>query len=284
MGRTLRPVELIRRQVAAIGLEELNRRVPAHGSGDEIDRLADTMNDMLARLEASAAGQRRFIADASHELRTPLTRLRTSLEVNLSQPDSDFELTSRRALGDAMDMQALVDDLLFLSHRASEIPSRRRETLDVDVVIEDEVGPARAGSDVVIDTTSVGAAQIDGDPRQLARVVRNLLGNATRHAGTRVEVGLRDEGADVVLVVDDDGAGIPEHERERVLERFVRLDAARGDRDGGSGLGLAIVRDIVTDHAGTVVVSPAPIGGARFTVRLPSAALIAGSRSGATSS
>lgn len=148
VGRTLRPVELIRRQVAAIGLEELNPRVPAHGSGDEIDRLADTMNDMLARLEASAAGQRRFIADASHELRTPLTRLRTSLEVDLSQPDSDFELTSRRALGDAMDMQALVDDLLFLSHRASEIPSRRRETLDVDVVIEDEVGPARAGSDV----------------------------------------------------------------------------------------------------------------------------------------
>lgn len=136
----------------------------------------------------------------------------------------------------------------------------------------------------MIDTTSVGAAQIDGDPRQLARVVRNLLGNATRHAGTRIDVGLRDEGADVVLVVDDDGAGIPEHERERVFERFVRLDAARGDRDGGSGLGLAIVRDIVTDHAGTVVVSHAPIGGARFTVRLPSTALIAGSRSGATSS
>lgn len=272
VGRTLRPVELIRRRVSAIGLDDLDQRVPTHGSGDEIDRLAGTMNDMLARLQASAAAQRRFIADASHELRTPLTRLRTALEVDLSQPDSDFETTSRRALGDAIDMQTLVDDLLFLARRASNAPDERRERLDVDIVIEAEVAASRSVTDVEIDTTAVDAAQVAGEPHQIARMVRNLLGNAIRHATTRVVIALVADGPHVVLSIDDDGDGVPDRDRLRVFERFVRLDAARTDRDGGIGLGLAIVRDIVTDHGGTVRVTDAPIGGARFTVRLPNPA------------
>lgn len=271
VGRTLRPVEEIRREVESIGLTELDRRVPTPGSGDEIDRLADTMNDMLARLEASAAVQRRFVADVSHELRTPLTRLRTALEVDLAHTDSDFESTCRAALGDAIDMQALVDDLLFLARRDSGRDDVRYEAVDLDVVVDEEVRLARAESEVTIDMSAVSAAVVRGEARQLARLVRNLLSNAVRHASGVVLVALDedDDVGEVVLSVDDDGVGIPPDEHVRVFERFVRLDRARSARDGGTGLGLAIVADIVRTHGGTVTVDESRLGGASFVVRLP---------------
>ena len=269
VGRTLRPVEQIRGEVAAIGLSELDRRVPVPGTGDEVDLLAGTMNDMLARLESASAGQRRFVADVSHELRTPLTRMRTALEVDLSQSDSDFAATCRTVLGDAIDMQKLVDDLLFLARRDAGHAVTRQEPVDLDVVVDREVQSVRDETYGFprIDMSGVTAAVVDGDPVQLTRLVRNLLTNAVRYADSEVRVTLSDGERGVVLAVADDGPGVPPQDRERVFERFVRLDEARSARDGGTGLGLAIVRDIARSHRATATVGEAPDGGALFEIQ-----------------
>ena len=273
VGRTLRPVEEIRREVESIGLDRLDHRVPAPGTGDEIDRLAATMNDMLARLQSSAEVQRRFVADVSHELRTPLTRMRTTLEVDLSEPGADLDVTARGVLDDAIDMQALVDDLLFLARRDAGTGDVRLRPTDLDVIVDEEVRLVRAETTVRVDMTGVSAAVVDGDARQLARLVRNLLSNAVRHAASLVMVTLVElddaRTGEVMLRVDDDGVGIAPEDRRRVFERFVRLDSARSGRDGGTGLGLAIVADIAAAHGGTVDVVESSLGGASFVVRLP---------------
>ncbi len=268
VGRTLRPVEEIRREVEGIGLRELERRVPMPGSGDEIDRLAGTMNDMLARLETSSARQRQFVADVSHELRTPLTRMRTTLEVDLASEGHDLTETCRGVLGDSIDMQMLVDDLLFLARRDAGNVVVRREPVDLDVVIDTEVRALRAESDVEVDMSRVSAAVVSGDERHLARLVRNLLSNAARHAERTVTVwaSTQPDGT-VEMIVDDDGPGVPAAERQRVFERFVRLDESRRRDRGGTGLGLAIARDIATSHDASIEVSDSPSGGARFSVR-----------------
>jgi signal transduction histidine kinase len=267
VGRTLRPVEEIRREVEGIGLGELERRVPIPGSGDEIDRLAGTMNDMLARLESSSARQRQFVADVSHELRTPLTRMRTTLEVDLSSEGLDLTETCRGVLGDSIDMQALVDDLLFLARRDAGNLTVRREPVDLDVVIDHEVRALRAESDIEIDMSRVGAAVVSGDDRHIARLVRNLLSNAVRNAerDVRVIASTRPDGT-VEMIVDDDGPGVPVADRQRVFERFVRLDESRRRDRGGTGLGLAIARDIAVSLGASIDISDSPSGGARFTV------------------
>lgn len=273
VGRTLRPVEEIRRDVSEIGLGELDRRVPSPATGDEIDLLAETMNEMLGRLESASSNQRRFVADVSHELRTPLTRMRTALEVDLGRHEADLKHTCRDVLEDAIEMQDLVDDLLFLAHHDSGTAVVEREVVDLDAIIEVEVRHVRThlGSDVSVDMSDVSAVGVIGDGRQLSRLVRNLLDNAIRHAHQRVEISLAEESQVAVLRVDDDGSGIAAEDRERVFERFVRLDEARSSRDGGAGLGLAIVRDITTSHGGSVAVVVAPIGGVRVELRLPAA-------------
>jgi signal transduction histidine kinase len=234
------------------------------------------MNAMLARLESSSHRQLRFVADASHELRTPLTRMRTTLEVDLAEQRSDFAETSRRVLGDAIEMQRLVDDLLFLARRdatPAASPMEPLPTIDLDVLVHDEVRRVRAEvaerGDVRIDMSAVSAAVVSGESGQLTRLVRNLLTNAIRHARSRVDVGLAESGDVVVLTVADDGAGIPIDQREAVFERFVRLDESRSTSVGGTGLGLAIVREIAIAHGGTVGVESARLGGALLTVRLP---------------
>jgi signal transduction histidine kinase len=282
VGRTLRPVEEIRIQVEAIGvqgLDALDRRVPSPGTGDEVDRLADTMNEMLARLEISSARQRGFVADVSHELRTPLTRLRTNLEVDRSDPNADLVATVDGALIDAVEMQHLVDDLLFLARRdAAGADDVDRWTLvDLDVIVGDEVAAARPmaaerpDGAVGVDMSRVSAAVVRGDAAQLTRLVRNLLTNAIRHAASRVMVTVRHTDDTVELTVDDDGPGIPQEDRERVFERFVRLDPARSARAGGTGLGLAIVREVTRHHGGSVRIEQSGTGGASLLVSLPAA-------------
>jgi signal transduction histidine kinase len=271
VGRTLEPVSRMRREVDSIGLDELDRRVPSPGTGDEIDELATTMNAMLTRLEQSAGRQRRFVSDASHELRTPLARMRSTIEVELAQPDqsrtaSSLESTCRSALGDVVAMQDLVDDLLVVAR--NDTTAREQKLVDLDVIVDEEVRQLRPMSTVQIDMTRVSAATVVGDAAQLARVVRNVLANAARHATSRVDVTLT-EHETVELLIDDDGRGIPVDDRERVFERFVRLDESRAKASGGSGLGLAIARDIVTAHDGSIEIDDAPIGGARVRVTLP---------------
>ena len=273
VGRTLRPVDAIRREVDEIGLEELSRRVPVPGTADEVDRLAATMNLMLDRLEVAAAHQRRFTADASHELRTPLTRMRTQIEVEQRGPSEDVQAVLGSLLDDVTDMQQLVDDLLFLARRDASTSSAAapRSKVDLDVVVDDEVRAARDESSVAIDSSAVDAVEVLANERDLRRLVRNLLSNAVRHAQSRVVVGLTSTDGCVELVVTDDGPGIPASDRERVFERFVRLDESRSSGGGGSGLGLAIVREIAVAHGGNVHIDDAigGAGGARLVLRLP---------------
>ena len=228
------------------------------------------MNAMLSRLESSRRRQQRFVSDSSHELRSPLASLRQSAEVARAHPDAmpEGELADV-VFEETVRMQRLVDQMLLLTRTdEGEIGDRRRE-VDLDDLARTEAARLRNG--LVIDTSRVGDGRVLGDELALGQVVRNLLDNAARHAQSRVEVAVHRNGTRVVLTVDDDGAGIPDDQRERVFERFVRLDEARARDDGGSGLGLAIVREITRAHGGEAAVGGSGLGGARFTVDLPAA-------------
>ncbi|CAL9290882.1 ATP-binding protein [Streptomyces sp. SudanB66_2053] len=259
-GRALRPVEGIRREMAAItASEDLRRRVPEPATHDEIARLARTTNATLAALESSVERQRRFVADASHELRSPIASLRTQLEVAAAHPEL---LDLDGAVEDTVRLQNLAADLLLLARLdAGERPAGTR--VDLAALAREEA----AGRESV--TVDAEAVEVSGSRGQLGRVLANLLNNAQRHARERITVSVRREGDQAVVGVADDGEGVADADRERIFERFVRLDAARSRDDGGAGLGLAIARDVAVRHGGTLTAGAAPAGGALFELRLP---------------
>lgn len=263
--RALRPVEAIRRELAEIMHGDLSRRVPEPRSRDEIGRLAATTNETLAALEKSSERQRRFIADAAHELRSPIASLRTQLEVAQAHPDL---LEMDGVLGDTVRIQQLAADLLLLARLdAGEQP--RADRVDLRALIEEEISH-RIGDRIPVEYTLPDQPiEVTGSRSQLARVLGNLVDNAQRHAAATVRVGLTRSAGTAIIDVADDGSGVPEADRERIFQRFVRLDEARSRDDGGAGLGLAIVRDVVERHQGAIRVEGAPQGGARFVVELP---------------
>lgn len=268
VGRSLRPVERMRVQVAAITSADLSERVPEPAPQDEIARLARTMNAMLSRLQAGQVAQRRFVGDASHELRSPLTTITAALELAHEHPETlDREVLGGVLLPETERMRQLVADLLLLASADERGLPLQVGDVDLDDLVDAEVARVRGrGPEVVAEVHPV---RVRGDADRLARVVRNLTDNAVRHAHGRVWASCRCDGAWAVLTVGDDGPGIAAVERERVLQRFVRLDADRARSAGGSGLGLAIVVEIVTAHGGTVSVGESPAGGAELRVRLP---------------
>ncbi|MFI0931891.1 ATP-binding protein [Streptomyces sp. NPDC021019] len=265
--RALRPVEGIRREMAAItASEDLARRVPEPGSRDEIAALARTTNETLTVLEASVERQRRFVADASHELRSPIASLRTQLEVAEAHPEL---LDLPGAVADTVRLQVLAADLLLLARLdAGEKPGSA--TVELGALVREEVSQ-RTGDRIAVSVEAAegGAFEVSGSRGQLSRVVGNLLDNAQRHAEGSVAVSVAADGRGVRVEVRDDGAGVPEDERERIFERFVRLDDARSRDDGGAGLGLAIARDVAARHGGTLTVHAAAEGGAAFRLWLP---------------
>jgi signal transduction histidine kinase len=267
-GRALRPVEAIRTQVAAMTEKDLAKRVPVPTARDEVGRLAETMNGMIARLQDAQGVQRRLVADASHELRSPLATIATGLE--LMQNGSVDRSTVTALRGETERLNRLVDGLILLARADERGLQPRREEVDLDEVAEAERGRPAEGS--VVAEVRAEPVRVIGDRGQLGRVVRNLVDNARRHARSRVLVTVRREGDTAVLEVLDDGPGVPPADRARVFERFVRLDDARARSDGGSGLGLAIVAEVVAAHGGSVTVEEGPTGGALFRVRLPAAA------------
>jgi len=270
VGRALRTVGRIRREVDHITADRLDRRVAEPSSGDEIAALAVTMNRMLDRLDASATAQRRFVSDASHELRSPLATMRQHAELARAHPDAtSLDDLAEVVTEEGARMQDLVEGLLVLARLDEQAPSQRG-VVDLDDLALAEVSRLRAAG-VSVDGSAITAVQVMGDERLLGRIARNLADNAARHAASRIAVGVARDGADAVLTVDDDGSGIPASERERVFERFVRLDEGRARDAGGSGLGLAIVSGVVRASGGTVSVGESRLGGARFTVRLPAA-------------
>ncbi len=272
VGRTLDPVEEMRSEVAAISSTDLHRRVPRPDTGDEIDRLADTMNEMLSRLEGSVALQRRFVADASHELRSPLTRLRSQLEVELTHhADPRWTTALQSLLDDVVGMQEVVEDLLYLARSDEGHIALVTQPVDLDDLVVAEARRIQAVGRVEVDLTAVSGAHVVGNLGQLSRAVRNLLDNAARHATSRITLSLGESTGTAVLTIADDGPGIARTDRERIFERFSRLDEARSADAGGSGLGLAIARDIVVHHGGTLDVLVTNRPGATFELRLPTA-------------
>ena len=270
VGGTLRPVEEMRVEVAEIGATDLSRRVPRPGTDDEIDRLSMTMNEMLARLESSVGRQQQFVADASHELRSPLTRLRTELEVDLAETtDSGERETLSGLLEEVVGMQRMVEDLLFLARSDAGKWDGAFQRLDLDDLVLQEGRRIQSHQRVEVDLSAVSGAHVTGDAGQLTRAISNLMDNAERHARSRVKLSLEESGAEAVLVVEDDGPGIPLQDAEMVFERFARLDEARTAATGGTGLGLAISREIVERHHGSLSLLPSDEGGARFELRVP---------------
>jgi signal transduction histidine kinase len=221
-------------------------------------------NELLHRLDTSLRRQRQFVADAAHELRSPVAAIRSQLEVG---DTIDNDGVASALTQESVRLSQLIDDLLALA-RIDVSPGHRREPLDLDHLVYDEANLLRQRTDRVVDTHDIFACQITGDAALITRAVRNLLDNAARHAATRVAVSVRCAGATAELTVADDGPGIPESERTRVLERFTRLDDARARDTGGVGLGLAIVDDVVRIHEGQLIIAP-NVPGTRITIKLP---------------
>ena len=271
VGRSLRPVERIRRAVTEITSADLSHRVPEPGTADEIGHLAHTMNDMLDRLEDSTRRQRRFVADASHELRTPLTAFRTTLEVGMAYPDkAPWPLIAERATEQAARLEELIEQLLLLAGADERRLATRQDSLDLKTLLSDTVAHLPEPR-VPFELHAEANLAVTGDSGQLERLLRNLIDNALRYASNRVEVTATAHGAFAQVHIDDDGPGIPAADRDRVFDRFVRLDASR-ERTNGSGtagLGLAIAREIAHAHHGEITLVERPGGGARAVVILP---------------
>jgi signal transduction histidine kinase len=270
VGRTLRPVEEIREEVERISSRELGRRVPVPAGGDEVGRLAATMNRMLERLERSQERRRRFVADAAHELRSPVAAIRQHAEVAAEHPEttSAGELAGV-VLAEDDRLQRLVEDLLLLARIDERAPDLGE--VDLDDVVLAEAERLRGTRAIQVDTRGVSAGRVRGDRASLERAVRNLVDNADRHARSRVAVGVAARDGHVVLEVEDDGPGIAPDDRDRALERFVRLDGARDRASGGAGLGLSIVRDVTRAHGGSLALGESPLGGLLVHLELPSA-------------
>lgn len=270
VGRSLAPVERMRRQVESVTATDLTLRVDDPATGDELSRLARTLNAMLARLEQAQTAQRRFVSDASHELRSPLASMRQFAEVAAAYPDrvSQREL-AEVVLDEGARLEGLVDGMLVLTRADERALTLRRADVDLARLVTEEVARTAVGDGPAVETVTRGPAVVTADAGMLRQVVRNLTANARRHARSRVLVEVAGDEHGAVLVVDDDGSGIPPDQRERVFDRFVRLDEARSRDAGGSGLGLAIVREIVRAHGGAVTAGASPLGGARLAVRLP---------------
>lgn len=272
VGRALRPVRAISAQVTEISGSTLSERVPVPPSEDEIAELAALMNEMLDRLESSSERQRAFVADASHELRSPLSTIVAAAEIASVSPDPiKLQKLADTVSGEAERMQLLVADLLDLARLDEDRLELATTEVDVASVCRD-VLDRFADAAPAVSLTAPAVAHAEGVLSQIERVVLNLAENAVTHAEGRVAVTVTPDGADVLIVVEDDGPGISPEYRERIFERFVRLDSSRGRSTGGIGIGLALVKAIVDRHRGAIQVGEsAALGGARFEVTLPAA-------------
>lgn len=268
VGRALAPVAAIRNQAEEIGGSTLTERVPVPDSDDEIEELAVTVNDMLDRIERHDSAIRQFSSDASHELKSPIANIRALVETR-SSSDPAWPSLQSQLTGETERLSALVENLLFLAtHQDSDrLPEVANVQLDELLFAEAELISETSAARVVFGT--IEPVSVMGSAADLARLVRNLVDNAVRHANERVELGLADDGGGVRLTVADDGPGVAIADRERVFERFTRLDEARSRDDGGTGLGLSIVKQIATAHGATVSVDDAALGGAQFSVSWP---------------
>lgn len=276
--RNLRPLRSLIRAARALRPDQLDAGVPRTHSGDELDQLAATINDMLARIARHVRQLRQFTADAAHELRTPIAALRGNAEVALTRRAAPHEL--RTVLAESIDvydhLSRIADDLLLLARadagelRLQQVPVRVDEVV-ADVL--DLYGPLAQERGIELAGPQTSGLTIHGDPARLRQLVGNLIDNAVKYTptGGRVCVSLRSQAGQVELEVADTGPGIPPEDLDRVFDRFYRADRARTNgRRRGAGLGLSICRTITEAHGGRIALTSARGQGTRVTVRLPS--------------
>lgn len=273
--KALRPVDEMTAAARRITAEDLHQRIGRQGTQDELDRLAETLNGMLARLDEAFRQMRRFAADAAHELRTPLTALKGGIEVALraSRTPEEYRQVLVSSLEDVDRLIRVAEDLLLLS-RAAAGPEMPRPRIELEPLVLEalEVGTRLAqGTGVHVKLERVAPAAVRGDSGALGRAMRNLVENAVKYtpAGGTVELTLRTADGQAVFAVQDTGIGIAPADAERIFEPFLRLDAARARETGGTGLGLAIARSIVVAHGGTLALEREPGPGSRFVISLP---------------
>jgi signal transduction histidine kinase len=273
-GRVLRPLRTITAAARRISASSLNERLALQGPDDELKELADTLDNLFARLEASFDAQRRFAASASHELRTPLTRERTLLQVTLADPaatTAKWQAVSRDLLASNAEQERLIEAMLTLA--SSEAGPAEAESLDLAAITSEALAAARPaisrlGLNVRAD---IRPAIVDGDPLLVQRLAANLIDNAVRHnmPGGDIQVATGTSPAGAVLSLTSSGQVIPAAEVDRLFQPFQRLGPRSARRDSGHGLGLAIVRAIATAHAATITARPRPGGGLAIDVTFP---------------
>ena len=285
---SLRPIREITGKARAIGASNLEERLPTTGSGDELDRLSETLNEMIGRIEASVASLRRFSADAAHQLRTPLAALRAQIEITLEKERAASEY--RRVLEElgtqVEHLAESVNAMLRLAQSEAGLSPDRRQVVDLFELLETVVEffqPVASERGVDLEVRGDRELRVAGDPSWLHQLFANLLHNALKYTPRlgRVEVELGREGACARVRVSDTGAGIPPEELDRIFERFHQ--AGGRESEPGSGLGLTIAREIARAHDGDIAVASAPGRGATFSVRLPLWTAGGGLRRGAAS-
>ena len=285
-ARSLAPIAAMASRAAEISATNLRDRLPVSG-GEELAGLARVVNDLLARLEASFAQQRRFMADASHELRTPTAILRTEADVTLAQPhrgEDEYRAAVTIMRDAARRLTRIVDDLFLLARADSGNLVARREAVYLEELVHDATRAVRPLADpraIRVELREVVEAPFEGDADLLGRLLLNLLDNAIKHSptGGAVTVGMARRDGHYEIGVVDEGQGIPADSRERIFERFVRLDAARARSDqtstSGAGLGLAIARRIAEVHGGRLELMESRPGRTEFRITLPALAELA---------
>jgi heavy metal sensor kinase len=274
--KALAPLDQLHHLTEEITADRLDRRLPVANSRDELGRLTQTINAMIARLERSFAEIRRFTADASHELRTPLTAIRTEAEVALSRPLSpaDYQQLLGSILEEWERLTRLTDQLLALSREDAGIARPIRELVDLSAQVEGAVEtmrPLAEAKKLGLHAESRETIKIHGDGARLREVFYNLLDNAIKYTpeGGSIAVVLRRQGPTAVITVHDTGIGIPAEHLPRVFDRFYRVDKARSREEGGTGLGLSIAKAIVTAHGGQIELASVLNQGTTCTVTLP---------------
>lgn len=275
-GAALRPVERMRAEAAGISADEPGGRLQVPDTDDELARLAETLNEMLGRLEYAIEHERRFVDDASHELRTPLGILKTELELALRKARSPQELEAalRSAAEESDRLNSLAEDLLVLARSdRGRLPVRRQDT-DISALISDSIarfGPKAEERHIAVSLHGPNQAHADVDPVRLQQAIGNLIDNALRHAqdGGSISITVIKIDGLLEIEVSDDGPGFPDGFLDKAFEPFARVDSGRARTVGGAGLGLAIVRAVVQSHSGSVTARNNEQGGAVISLSLP---------------
>jgi len=275
-GRVLQPIEDLGAAANEISITRLDRRLPVRGSDDELDRLAVTFNRVFQRLERAVMEMKEFTAGISHELRTPLTALRGEAEVALSRSGSleEYRQVLESQLEEFDKLAKMISQMLTLARAESGEITIAQQDVDLSALagsLVDQVRPMAAWKDISLSLRADPSIRVVGDPGWLERAILNLLDNAIKFTGGGgvVEVTIARQGGFAILMVCDNGIGIPEEALPHIFQRFYRVDSSRSGEQGIAGLGLSLVEWIVRQHRGSVEAESRPGTGSSFTVKLP---------------